>query len=110
MADTMLERGQALALLQRLADDDAFRAAYEASPATALKAAGIPADIVDALAATSIVPMRLRSRDAFREALARVRDEAAAVCLCHRPPEIRLHSAERTRDKDDGATTSFAEP
>ena len=110
MTDTMLTRGQALALLQRLAEDDAFRATYESSPAVALKAAGIPADVVDALGATSLAPLRLRPRDAFRQALAQVRDEVAAVCLCHRPPEIRLRSADRSRDKDDGATTSFAEP
>jgi len=110
MTDTMLPRGQALALLQRLATDDAFRATYQASPAAALKAAGIPAEIVDGLASTSLSPATLRPREVFEQAYRQVRDEAAAVCLCHRPPEIRLHPAKGTRGTDDGATTPFAEP
>ena len=110
MTDTSLPREQALALLQRLANDDAFRTSYETSPAAALKAAGISAEIIAALAPTSLAPTRLRSREAFQKAYEQVREKEAEVCLCHRPPEISLRSGSRTRDGDGGATTSFSEP
>lgn len=110
MTDTTLSREQALALLQRLATDDEFRTSYEASPAAALKSAGISAALVDSLTPASVAPTKLRAKDVFQRAYDEVREEIAEVCLCHRPPTISLKSGGTTRAKGDGTTTSFSDP
>lgn len=110
MTKTTLPRAQALALLQRLATDDAFRTTYQQDAATALKSAGVPEDVVDSLEATSVAAATLRAKEVFQRAYEQVRDDLAEVCLCHRPPTISLTGAGATRAKADDATTSFSEP
>ena len=85
----LLKKDYALALLRRLADDDAYRAAYEANPAQALRDIGVPESDIAKLP-PSYKNIRLASKLVFQTALYQVIDGVAAICLCHKPPQIAL--------------------
>jgi putative modified peptide len=73
MADSSLTKQQGLALLSKLAADDAFRARFEQKPAHALSEAGIPAQQVVELPPACLCPRKLASKqemEAARQKLA----------------------------------------
>jgi len=72
MTDTSLTKEQGLALLTRLAQDDAFRTHFEQKPAEALHKAGIPADVIVGLSSRCLCPRKLGSKQAMEEARARL--------------------------------------
>lgn len=90
MPDSKLSREHSLALLQKLATDDAFRNRYEVNPATALAEVGVPQDVIDALHAASKSPLRLAPKTAFAAALEHYRQGVAEVCLCQITPQVKL--------------------
>lgn len=87
--DSVLFRDFALVLLRKLADDDAYRAAFEADPAKALRAIGVPESEIGKLP-PDYKNIRLASKLIFQTALYQVIDNTAVVCLCHTPPTLKL--------------------
>jgi putative modified peptide len=87
--DAVLDKSYALVLLRKLADDDAFRAAFEADPAKALRSIGVPEDEIKNLP-PSYKNIKLASKLIFQTALYQVIDGTAVVCLCHTPPTLKL--------------------
>ncbi|HEY6984842.1 MAG TPA: NHLP-related RiPP peptide [Rhodanobacteraceae bacterium] len=87
--DAILGTQYALVLLRRLAEDDAYRAAYEADPAKALRAIGVPDSDISQLPPT-YKNIHLASKLVFQTALYQVIDKTAVVCLCHTPPTLKL--------------------
>lgn len=59
MADTTLTKEHGLALLTKLAQDDAFRAHFEAKPAEALLNLGVPAETICRLPARCLCPRKV---------------------------------------------------
>ncbi|MBL0162285.1 MAG: NHLP-related RiPP peptide [Xanthomonadales bacterium] len=104
MTDTMLSKDQAIALLQKLSTDDAFRASYEKSPGEALLAAGISAEVIKSLPRENLAPHKLNSKEAFAASLQQVRSESANVHLCLRVPTVKLSGG----SKDSAGSTSFS--
>ena len=88
MADTILPKAQAVALLQKLSTDDKFRASYQANPRDALLGIGISADL---LPKTMSAVTTLASKAAFQHALALVDSNDADCYGCQVPPHVRLH-------------------
>jgi putative modified peptide len=68
MTDTALTKEQGLALLTKLAKDDAFRARFEAKPAHALFELGVPAELIVCLPAPCLCSRKLASKDEMEEA------------------------------------------
>lgn len=68
MTDTALTKEQGLALLAKLAKDDAFRARFEEKPAHALFELGIPADVIVQLPAKCLCERKIASKEAMEEA------------------------------------------
>lgn len=88
MADTVLGKPHAVALLQKLSTDDQFRASYQANPRQALVGLGVPADQLPA----SMPPLTtLADKLVFAHALAQVQADQADVCSCQHPPTVRMH-------------------
>ncbi|HEV7490448.1 MAG TPA: NHLP-related RiPP peptide [Rhodanobacteraceae bacterium] len=87
--DSVLLKDYALVLLRKLADDDAYRAAFEADPAKALRAIGVPDGDIGNLP-PDYKNIRLASKLIFQTALYQVIDNTAVVCLCHTPPTLKL--------------------
>ena len=89
MTDVVLPKQYALVLLRRLADDDAFRAAYEKTPAAALRVIGVPDDLIAKLP-PGYGNIQLGSKLVFQTALFQLIDEVAEVYMCLRPPNVKL--------------------
>jgi putative modified peptide len=90
MTDTTLSRAQALALLQRLATDDDFRARFEDKPAKALTEIGVqPADVVD-LAGRCLHLRTLAPKEDFAQAVQQANDDELARVAAFHIPELRL--------------------
>jgi putative modified peptide len=102
--DVILPKEYALVLLRKLADDDAFRHLYEANPVNALRAIGVPADVLASLPPAHQTPIKLAPKNTFQEALYQLIDEVAGVCICHTPPQIRLSIGTSTRASGAGGT------
>jgi putative modified peptide len=87
MADTVLDKPHAVALLQRLSTDDKFRASYQSNPRAALIGLGIPADKLP----TSTPPLAtLADKLVFAHAFAQVQADQADICSCQHPPTVRM--------------------
>ena len=87
--DVVLPKDYALVLLRRLADDDAYRAAYEKDPAQALRDIGVPPDLIAKLP-PGYGNIQLGSKLIFQTALYQVIDQVAEVYMCLRPPNVKL--------------------
>ena len=98
--DAVLMKDYALVLLRKLADDDAFRAAFGANPAQALRSIGVPEDEIGRLP-PDYKNISLASKLVFQTALYQLIDGTAVVYLCHIPPTLRLSVASTV------TTTSF---
>lgn len=107
MTDSALSKEQALDLLQKLSTDDNFRASYEKSPAAALGAAGISSKLLEALPAASLASGKLLPKEAFAKSLAQVKNDAADVFLCLRPPSVQLRSNEASQKPESANSTPF---
>lgn len=99
--DLVLPKETALVLLRKLADDDAFRSAYERNPVEALRTIGVQDAVLQALPAGHASPLKLAPKETFRTALQQLVDDAAQVCICQTPPQVSLSIGART------TTTSF---
>jgi len=88
MADTVLDKPHAVALLQKLSTDDKFRASYQANPRDALAGLGIP---TDKLPANTPPLTTLADKLVFAHAFAQVQADQADVCSCQHPPTVRMH-------------------
>lgn len=108
--DVVLPNEYALVLLRKLADDDAFRSAYECNPIQALHDIGVPDRILDGLSAEHRAPLKLASKETFKEALYQLIDEAALVCICQVPPQVKLSFGTPTDAGHRRSTTSFEAP
>ena len=87
MADTVLSKPHAVALLQKLSTDDKFRASYMANPLKALKSIGVPAnELPKSMPALTTLADKL----VFAHAFAQVQADQAEVTSCLHPPTIRL--------------------
>lgn len=104
--DAILMKDYALVLLRKLADDDAFRAAFEANPAQALRSIGVPEDEIGRLP-PDYKNIKLASKLIFQTALYQVIDGTAVVCLCHTPPTLKLAVGS---SPTAGSTKSFQSP
>lgn len=87
MADNKLDKAHAVALLQKLSTDDAFRAAYMANPRDALLGLGVQSHSLPA----SMAPLTtLADKLVFAHALAQVQADLAECHSCLRPPTIQM--------------------
>jgi putative modified peptide len=87
MADTVLPKAQAVALLQKLSTDDQFRASYMANPLKALESIGVPTnDLPKSMPALTTLADKL----VFAHAFAQVEANQAEVTCCLHPPTIKL--------------------
>lgn len=89
MADTILPKAQAIALLQKLSSDDQFRSIYLANPRAALATVGVPANVTNEVPDAPL--KKLADKTVFAAALMQVQAEMADVCTCQVPPQIRFH-------------------
>ncbi|HEY6546131.1 MAG TPA: NHLP-related RiPP peptide [Dokdonella sp.] len=99
--DLVLPKETALLLLRKLADDDAFRSAYESNPVEALRTIGVQEAVLQGLPAGHAASMKLAPKETFRTALQQLVDDAAQVCICQTPPQVSLSFGARA------AKTSF---
>jgi putative modified peptide len=76
MADTSLTRDQAVALLQRLGQDEKFRELFASKPAEALHDLGVDAQTVVRLPAYCICPKPLAPAQVYAQMAAELNDEA----------------------------------
>lgn len=90
MADAKLSREHALKLLHRLANDDEFRKRFETKPAKALVELGVPAEHVVDMHPGELAPVKLASKDKFKELHARVLAQPSTEWLCMIIPEFRI--------------------
>lgn len=68
MTDTSLTKEQGLLLLDKLAQDDAFRTSFQQKPAEALFRLGIAAELICCLPAQCLCPTKLGSKQAMADA------------------------------------------
>jgi putative modified peptide len=90
MADTALTKEQGLALLTKLATDDAFRAHYEHKPAHALFDLGVPADVIARLPGRCLCQRKLGSKQAMQEARTRLAADTDTSLLIFVVPDAKL--------------------
>jgi len=97
MQDGKLSREHSVALLEKLAKDDAFRAGFEKDPDAALRSIGVDEATLASLdAAGCRAPMRLAGKAVFQAELDRYRD-SEEECLTMISPLLRLGSGEASR-------------
>ena len=90
MADSALTKEHGLALLHKLAHDDAFRSHYERKPAEALLDLGVPADLICRLPGKCICPGKIASKGAMQTAHERLASNADTSLLQFIIPDPRL--------------------
>jgi putative modified peptide len=90
MADPSLTRQQALTLLNKLATDDGFRQRFESNPRDALVEIGVPRDKIAAFPAESLVPVKLASKESFKQLHDRISREPTTEWMCMIVPQFRI--------------------
>lgn len=90
MTDSSLTKEQGLALLAKLAHDDAFRTNFEEKPAEALHKAGIPSDLIVRLSARCLCPRKLASKAEMEEARKRLASDVDTSVLIFVVPTPKL--------------------
>ena len=93
MSHSTLSREHAIALLQRLADDDDFRSRFEHKPAKALAELGVPLETIVDLAPTCLQPPQLASKEALAKAAREMNDAVVEAAMSMRVPHVQLRSA-----------------
>ena len=81
MADANLSQEQAQALLEKLAQDDTFRALFETAPAKALYLLGIDAKTIVHLPSACLCPRTLAARDHYRTLLQSSADDLISSAM-----------------------------
>ena len=90
MTDTALTKEQGLALLAKLAKDDAFRSRFEGKPAQALFELGIPAELIVCLPAPCLCSRKLASKDEMEAAKKRLVAELDTSMLALVVPTAKI--------------------
>lgn len=90
MADSRLSREHSLALLHKLASDDAFRSRYEQNPAAALAELGVPQETIVNLKASCLASTTLAAKADLLAAHAQLSAAAADQCLAMMVPTVKL--------------------
>jgi putative modified peptide len=93
MADSKLSREHSLALLQKLATDDAYRARYEEKPAAALAELGVPHETIVNLKASCLTVSTLAEKDHFQSAHTQLLNASANTCLQMIVPSAKIDFA-----------------
>jgi putative modified peptide len=88
MADSKLTDQQARTLLGKLAKDNAFRSAFAAKPAAALRDLGVDAETIVHLPAACICPRTLASADDYAKLLDNLSDVDVASAMSMRVPQV----------------------
>ncbi|MDZ3824298.1 MAG: NHLP-related RiPP peptide [Pseudoxanthomonas sp.] len=83
-----ISQAQGLALMARLADDDAFRARYEVDPRACLREIGVTEATLQNLRVICFWPRALAPKAAFRALLDDVEGQAFAQALEFRVPKV----------------------
>jgi putative modified peptide len=86
----VLSKAEAIALLERLSTDDAFRARYAARPAEILLEVGVSAETVAGLDDCLRPAHALAEKSVFGIALEQLRRDTVEMAVCLHPPTIRL--------------------
>src|SRR5690348_415757 len=86
MADSTLSRDHALALLHKLANDDDFRAHFQAKPAEALASLGVPAETIAAFPPASMALPKLAEKSRFASLHKEVESASASEFQCMSGP------------------------
>jgi putative modified peptide len=90
VSNSVLTNEQARQLLAELSENDAFRDRYEEKPAAALVELGIPAETVINLNPGCLAPLKLASKNSFKEASAAFSAQPAETFLIMIVPNLRL--------------------
>jgi putative modified peptide len=90
MADSKLSREHSLALLQKLATDDDYRARYEEKPAAALAELGVPHETIINLKASCLMAQPLADKAHFSDSYQELTNAAADCCVGMITPNSRL--------------------
>lgn len=88
MADSKLTTDQAKTLLQRLANDDAFRANFTANPQAALKAVGVDDQTIAQLPKACLAQKSLASKDDYARILKEDLDSAVTAASQMTVPQV----------------------
>ena len=88
--DEKLSREHSLALLQKLATDDAYRARYEEKPAAALAELGVPHETIVNLKASCLASLTLADKSHFVNAHRQLTSASAENCLLMIAPNSQL--------------------
>lgn len=113
MSDAKLTKEMGFSLLSRLADDDAFRARFEAAPARALVEIGVPAELVVNLKAACIERRTLASKETFEELLKQNADKSVHDAMRMIVPNVgfsRLSNTTKSEMAESTATIQRNEP
>lgn len=89
MAGT-LPQEEGIALIRKLAEDDAFRTLFEKDPRTAMKQLGISDEMLASLDPGCVNPRTLAPKEKFAELLKDVNSEAFLAAVGMQTPEARL--------------------
>ncbi|HEU4855944.1 MAG TPA: NHLP-related RiPP peptide [Rhodanobacteraceae bacterium] len=90
MANPSLTRQQALTLLNKLGTDDSFRQRFENSPRDALTEVGVPQDKVATFPVESLAPVKLASKEKFRELHDQISRQPTTEWMCMIIPQFRI--------------------
>ena len=92
MTDSKLTEDQALALLRKLATDDAFRKRFESKPAKALTEIGVPLQTIVDLDGKCHHRRKLAGKRTFKTAVDTLDKSIITKCMAMRPPQLKLGS------------------
>ncbi len=87
---TALSKQQGLALLAKLASDDAFRTRFEINPAQALAELGVHQEVILGLRPSCVVPRRLASKDVMELSRQRLVTELDSSALTFQIPSVKI--------------------
>ncbi len=85
-----LPQEQGTALIRQLAQDDAFRAQFEADPRAAMAKLGIADEVLDQLDPSCLSARTLAPKEAFSALLDDINGEALQAAMRMQTPEVRL--------------------
>jgi len=84
-----LPEEQGIALIRRLADDDAFRDRFSKDPAAAMRELGVSDTVIDTLDRKCLEPPTLAPKKAFAALLDDIEGEAFQAAMRMQVPEAR---------------------
>jgi putative modified peptide len=87
---TSLSPEQGLTLFKRLADDDDFRARFQADPPAAMAEAGIDPKLCETLSSRCCQPRAIGGKKAFADLVQDIESEAFALALEMEIPKVSI--------------------